>query len=340
MDGAEHQLDRPFGGDALGLERIGQPQAADHQIGAGRPHPLQLALDVLSLAHLGAAGQQGQLLGHQLPIQVGGAHLHQLHAALARQEAGQGDLHLGIGHQEQPLAFEHLAMGRQGAAAPLHQRIEHLGHPSRIDTEGRCRRGHPVAAALDTEGIGSVDQFGAARHQRPRGATEKGLGQQHLGALAYGRQFGGTPWRQAAHRLDAHFGEQGDEAVFHRIGQGADDQQLALVAAGHQRQQRQQGVVFPLGEGGFDAAAGVVQNPHPAVELAGEPFGRPREIELDHLTGTGAHQKQGADLGAPVEQIAHQAIELFVGIGQTGQIPFAQNRRAETGLGENHHPGG
>ena len=94
MDGAEHQLDRPLGGDALGLEGIGQTQTADHQIGPGRPHPLQLLLHVLALTELGA-GRQQRLLGlHQLPIVIRSAHLHQLHAALTGQEAGQGNLQL------------------------------------------------------------------------------------------------------------------------------------------------------------------------------------------------------------------------------------------------------
>jgi hypothetical protein len=72
----------------------------------------------------------------------------------------------------------------------------------------------------------------------------------------------------------------------------------------------------------------------------GEPLGGLGQIELDHLTGAGAHQKQGADLGAPLQQITHKTVEFLIGIGQAGQVALAQNRGAETGFGENHHAGG
>ena len=74
--------------------------------------------------------------------------------------------------------------------------------------------------------------------------------------------------------------------------------------------------------------------------LAVEPFRRLGQIELDHLTGAGAHQKQGANFRAPLEQIAYQTIQFFVGIGQAGQVPFPQDRCAEAGFGENHHSRG
>ena len=69
-----------------------------------------------------------------------------------------------------------------------------------------------------------------------------------------------------------------------------------------------------------------------------EPFRRLGQVELDHLTGAGADQKQGANFRASLEQIPHQAIEFLVGIGQAGQVPFPQDRRAEAGFGKNHHP--
>jgi len=63
------------------------------------------------------------------------------------------------------------------------------------------------------------------------------------------------------------------------------------------------------------------------------------QIELDHFTRAAAHQKQGADLGTPLQQLGHQPVELLIGIGQAGQIALPQDRRAESGFSEDHHPG-
>ena len=148
MDRAEHQLNRPLGDKALRLERIGQAHAAHNQVGAGGPQAIELAFHVLTFAELGRGRQQGQLLGHQQAIEVGGAHLHELHAAFLLQEAGQGELQLGIGQQEQALARQHLPVGGQGTAAPLHEGIEHRRHRGRINAESGGGRRHPGPAAL------------------------------------------------------------------------------------------------------------------------------------------------------------------------------------------------
>ena len=74
--------------------------------------------------------------------------------------------------------------------------------------------------------------------------------------------------------------------------------------------------------------------------LAVEPFSRLGQIELDHLTRATAHQEQGADLRAPLQQLRHQAIELLVGIGKARQIALAEDRGAEARLREDHHAGG
>ena len=134
--------------------------------------------------------------------------------------------------------------------------------------------------------------------------------------------------------------EQADQPIFHRISQGARDQQLLLITGWHQRNEGLQGTVFPLGEGGFDATAAVVEHHHAAGMLLVEALGRFRQIELDHLARAAAHQEQGADLRAALQQLRHQSIELLIGIGQAGQIPFAEDRGAEARLGKDHHAGG
>ena len=273
-----------------------------------------------------------------MAIQVGGAHLHQLHAAFAGQEAGQGDFHLGVGQQEQAATLQLAAVGFEGAATANLQRIEHGGDSRGGQAEGRRRRFHPQTAPLHPKRIGAFDQLGAPVHQRPGGAAQEGLGQQQAGASSHRRQLGGAPRGQAAHPGHPHPLKQQPKTVFDRIGQGANNQQLIFVAARHQRQHRHQGVVFPLGEGGFDATAGIIQHPHPARQLGTKPFGGPLQIELDHLAGAGAHQKKGADLGAALQQLPHQPVQFFVGIGQAGQILFPQDRRAEAGFGKDHHP--
>ena len=106
VDGAEYQLNRPLCSDALGLEGIGQAEAAHHKIRPLGADPLQLAFHVLPLADAGAGWQKGQLGIEQLAVEVGRAHLDQLHAALAVQEAPQRKLQLGIGQQKEPFASQ------------------------------------------------------------------------------------------------------------------------------------------------------------------------------------------------------------------------------------------
>ncbi len=113
MDGAEHQLDRPLGGHAFGLQGIGQAQATHHQIRALlRTRNSWLSTCWPSLSWV-PGRQQRQLLSHQLTIEIGSTHLHQLHAAFAAEKARQGNLELGIRQQEELLTRQRLAMWRQ-----------------------------------------------------------------------------------------------------------------------------------------------------------------------------------------------------------------------------------
>ena len=134
--------------------------------------------------------------------------------------------------------------------------------------------------------------------------------------------------------------EQTHQPVLNRVGQGSRDQQLGLIALGHQGNERLQGAVLPLGKGGLNATARVVDHRHPSGVLLIQPLGGFGEIQLDHLARAAPHQEQGADLGATLQQLRHEAIQLLVGIGQTSEIPLAKDRCAKAGLRKNHHPGG
>ena len=105
--------------DALGLQRIGQAQAADHQVGPRGAAAVELLVDVLALAERVPAGSSVKFGGQMLAMQIGRADLDQLHAQFARQEARQRDFELRVGKEEDPLAGELRAMRGQRLARPL-----------------------------------------------------------------------------------------------------------------------------------------------------------------------------------------------------------------------------
>ena len=131
-----------------------------------------------------------------------------------------------------------------------------------------------------------------------------------------------------------------DQAILHGVGEGAHQQQLPFSAAGQQRHQCRQRSILPLGEGGFDAAAGVVHHSHTALQFVVKPLCRPGQVQLDHLTGAGSHQKQGADLWSPLQQFPGHTVQFLMGVRQARQIPLAENGGAKTGFGKDHHAGG
>ena len=79
----EDQLDRPLGGHALGFERIGQPQPANHQIGLQGPAAIKLALDMLPFRQRDRIRQQCQLTRQMLPVQIGRTDFGEGHLQLA-----------------------------------------------------------------------------------------------------------------------------------------------------------------------------------------------------------------------------------------------------------------
>ena len=121
--------------------------------------------------------------------------------------------------------------------------------------------------------------------QGPGCLAQKGLGEQQLGARSNGWQLGRTARRQAGHRANAEALKQGEEALFHAIGQGSHQQQLGGWAFRHQRHQGGECLVFPLGEGGFDATAAVVHHLHAAAMLLIEALSGFAKVQLDHFAG-------------------------------------------------------
>ena len=208
------------------------------------------------------------------------------------------------------------------------------------NAKGPGRSAEPQLAALHSQGVGAADQLSAFGLQGPGCLPQKGLGEQQLGAGAYCGQLGGTPRRQAGHRANAKALKQGEEALFHAISQRAHQQQLGCWAFRHQRNQGGERLVFPLGEGGFDATAAVVHHLHAAAMLLIEALSGFAQVQLDHFAGARPHQKQGADFGPALQQVSHHPIELLVGIREASEIPFAKDRGAKARFGKDHHAGG
>ena len=106
----------------------------------------------------------------------------------------------------------------------------------------------------------------AARLQGAGGVGQEGLGQQIAGILADHRHGLAVARREEAD-LQAHAIKEAAHLVFNHIGQGAHHHQGGgcVSAAGQTRNHRSQTSVFALGEGGFDAAARVVEHTHVGV---------------------------------------------------------------------------
>ena len=116
----------------------------------------------------------------------------------------------------------------------------------------------------------------------------------------------------------------------------------ASAAARQPGHQRGQAGVLALGEGGLDAAAGVVEHPHAAARSAAlSRCGGARQVELDHLGRAGADQEQhagcrgGARAGGSTTRSSSS-----LRVGQAGQIALVDDGGGEARLGEDHHAGG
>ena len=58
MDRGEDQFDGPFGGQPFGLQRVGEAEAADGQVGPGGAGAVQLPVHVLAFGQDGTCGQE------------------------------------------------------------------------------------------------------------------------------------------------------------------------------------------------------------------------------------------------------------------------------------------
>ncbi len=176
LDRREHQFDRPLGGHAFGLQRIGQAEATDHQVRRGGAAAIELPVDILAFAEHGAGRQPGQFLRKMAAMQERRADFDQRHAQLAMQEAGDRDFQLRIREEEQALAFKLRTQSGQrlpGTAAGRRQcRIDGL----RVQLEGAGGGLEPGVAAFVAQRERRGDTRGAAILQRSRGIGEERLG--------------------------------------------------------------------------------------------------------------------------------------------------------------------
>ena len=92
MDRREDQFDGPFGGQTLGLQRIGKAEAADGQIGACGADAVQLPVNVLPFGHRRASRDQVKIWANKTFVNVGLPNLHGLHPAFAHEKARERDL--------------------------------------------------------------------------------------------------------------------------------------------------------------------------------------------------------------------------------------------------------
>ena len=98
--------------------------------------------------------------------------------------------------------------------------------------------------------------------------------------------------------------------------------------------------ILALGEGRLDPRPGIVEHAKVGAEGAVETQRRARQVELDDLGRAGADEEQKLDVGPPLEQAGHDAVELLVGVRQAGEIALLQDGGGEARLGEDHDAGG
>ena len=172
------------------------------------------------------------------------------------------------------------------------------------------------------------------------GVAQERLGQREDGVGANGGFGVDPPGWQGAHHVDAQAAEQAQHLIFDHVRQRPDHQQLARVGVRQDRHHRGKAGILALGKCRFDARARVVQNPHMGRMFNAQSFSGAGQIQFDNLGRARPDQEQLPDVGAARQKAGDFAVQFFMRIVQTGQIGLFENRRAESGFGENHHPGG
>ncbi len=340
MHRGEYELDRPFRRQPLGLQRIGEAEAADGEIGPGGADAVELPFDVLAFGDHRAFGQEVEIGAEDVAVQVGGADLDRGHAAFAGEEAGERRFELAVGQEEQRLAVQRRGMGGDGLAGAGAggggDLLEERGRDAELGGDG----GEPGGGALFAEGEGGRDVAGAAADQGGMGVAEEGLGQGEDGVRPDAGQLLGGAGGQAAHRADAERLQERQRLILDHIGQRADQQQLARLTGGQGGDHGGEASVFALGEGRLDAGAAVIVDPDRRRVQRREPLGGAMQVELDHLGGAGADEEELADVGPAGQKPRHLAVELGIGVGKAGEILLFEDGGAEARLGEDHHPRG
>ena len=64
-----------------------------------------------------------------------------------------------------------------------------------------------------------------------------------------------------------------------------------------------------------------------------------RQIELDHLGRTGADEEQELDIGATLQQLPDDPVELGIDVGEASEVALVDDRGGEARFGEDHHAG-
>lgn len=134
---------------------------------------------------------------------------------------------------------------------------------------------------------------------------------------------------------DAERVEQPEELVLDDIGQRADDHQARFrrCVGGEAGHQRREAGILPLGEGRFDPAARIVEDPGRPAMLHRQPGRGAREVELDHLRRAGADEEQQLYVGPAQQHLVDDAVELVVAVRHPREIALLDDRGGEARLG-------
>lgn len=133
------------------MQRVGQAEAADGDVGSLGAAAVELAFDVLALAQACASWQPGQFLRHVSALQKGRADFGQHHAQFTRQEAGDRDFKLRIGEEEHVFSSQHFALPLQRHLGALAGVCGDLIDHARRDAKGCRRRMQPGGGAFDAD---------------------------------------------------------------------------------------------------------------------------------------------------------------------------------------------